>query len=147
MKKFILLMTLFLLTETISLSNTIPNVWTVGVGSGILHYQIFDIKGQQLEIKCDSNEYKLTEATFYDNNGKEYNYKNFALLVDGNAYYDLKAKEGGWRQEVEWDEFVKAISKGKNIEVYINSKSVAKFTPTPESIRDQISSVAECTVY
>ena len=36
MKKFILLMTLFLLTETISLSNTIPNVWTVGVGSGIL---------------------------------------------------------------------------------------------------------------
>ena len=48
---------------------------------------------------------------------------------------------------MEWDEFVKAISKGKNIEVYINSKSVAKFTPTPESIRDQISSVAECTVY
>ncbi|ERK48099.1 hypothetical protein [Leptotrichia sp. oral taxon 879] len=147
MKKFILLIMLFLLVETISLSNVIPNVWTVGFGSGILNYQIFDKKGQKLEVKCDSNDAKLTEAVFYNNNGKKYTYENFALLVDGNAYYDLKAKEGGWRREVEWDEFVKAISKGKNIEVYINSKSVAKFTPTPESIRDQISSVAECTVY
>ena len=113
MKKFILLIMLFLLVETISLSNVIPNVWTVGFGSGILNYQIFDKKGQKLEVKCDSNDAKLTEAVFYNNNGKKYTYENFALLVDGNAYYDLKAKEEDGDEKWSGMNLLKQFQRGK----------------------------------
>ena len=146
MKKLFII--LLLVLQNIVLSNTIPNVWTSSFANGgIMEYFISNSRGQTLYVSCsEGTPYFGNHVSFTGSNGKEYDESKFSLLIDGNAYYlpDLDKEFYTREEENLWVNFREAISKGKKIEVYMNNRSVARFTPTLASIREHISGMYDC---
>lgn len=150
MKKIILTPVLLILIQFMSFSeNYIPDVWIASYYTGITEYLITNSEGQKLSISCPYGETILNNGVrFEEINGKLYDEEEFALKIDGNAYYlpDSKKEFYTLRDDRLWYAFREAISKGEKIEVYMNSKSVALFTPSEESIREHIAFMEDCSL-
>lgn len=124
-----------------------PNIWDLQAERGFEHYSIFDKKGQSLTVSCNSaggDEDHQVYFTF--KNGKSVSKESLNFVIDGSreGYLSDTNAAAGARP---WVSFTQAISKGKNIDVYVNSKKVASFKPSSQSIKENAKYIADCTAF
>lgn len=123
-----------------------PNIWDLEVSRGFEHVSIFDKKGQSLTVSCNyaGGDEEDHEVYFTFKNGKSVFKESLNFVIDGSRegfLSDTNAAAGA-RQ---WVSFTQAISKGKNIDVYIGTKKVGSFKPSSQSIKEYAKNIADCT--
>lgn len=120
-------------------ANAIPNVWVSGYLQGWSEMSISNKKGQKLWIACnDGYDTETLHSVSLESNGQTY--ENIELLIDGNVVSPgLAGSPREW--ENEWVELASYLPKAKKIEVYLNNKKVAVFSPTAKSSKKELSDI------
>lgn len=146
MKKFLLIPLLSICATAV---HAVPNVWQMGYGQGLAEYSIQDAKGQRLWVVCNEgagDEYDHsarfeTKTKSYENTDSNY---PLTFLLDGKT----KVAPSGttnWRNGANaWYEFSHGIAKAKRIEVFVNNKKMATFTPVASSIKSVAKNISSC---
>lgn len=133
------LISITILFSIFSTAQAAPNIWSESFGQGFNIFAINDVKGQKLNISCNSGagdnfDHSATFETknkVYENTDKN---QPLSFIIDGIALApssNTNTRNGS----NSWRDFTNGLSKAKKIDVYINNKKVTSLTPLKSSMK------------
>ena len=128
----------------------VPNIWVSGWQQGFSEYKITDAKGTSLYISCndsagDSYDHSATVSI----RNKEYSntdssYPLSFLFDDSEAASPPGTTK--WRNGANaWYAFANGIAKAKKIDVFLNERKIATFTPPAGNVKSVAKDIANCS--
>lgn len=126
----------------------VPNVWQSGYWQGWAETTVSNKQGQTLTVVCnDGAEEGKPHHVNFSSKGKDYSIDDhIELLIDGDVVMPNPTTSPlDW--ENNWIKLGSLLPKAKKIEVYVQNKKLATFTPTAKSAKKELSNLCSPNIF